>query len=188
MSYYEFQPTDIFRNVLKTHPSSRFTIYSGSIYYNNQIEASGAFMGAPPIGGIQGVSLYELNVDRNATETGLIYPFLTKDGTLSAFKTVSIASFNSDFGYGDIITGSYPLSASLSREYITDSTRRRIRALKNTLNHSKPLSNHHSYNSSLGNKQTQDISLVSVPSIFYGSSIKKGSNCSTPLTTTLKLF
>jgi|7_EtaG_2_1085326.scaffolds.fasta_scaffold00662_18 hypothetical protein len=174
MPYYEFKKTDIFRNVLKTHPANKFLIYSGSVYYNNRIESSGAFTGAPAIGAIQGVSLYELNVDRNADQTGLIYPFVTKDGTLSAFKTISTTSFNSDFGYGDTITGSYPLSASLTREYITDSTRRHIHALKNTLNFYKPMSSHYDYNSSLGNKQTQDISLVSIPSIFYGSSIEKG--------------
>jgi len=47
-------------------------------------------------------------------------------------------------------------------------------ALKNTLNHNMPLSRHYSYSSSFGNKASQSLNLISIPSIFYGSSIKKG--------------
>ena len=49
-------------------------------------------------------------------------------------------------------------------------------ALKNSFNHYKYLSSHYAYSSSvLGhNKETQTSTLISIPSIFYGSSIKKG--------------
>jgi len=105
-----------------------------------------------------------------------IYPFITKDGTLNAFKTVSSSDFMS-FNYGDIITGSYPLFASLSSDpFVNGQDRPRIEALKNTLNYYKHrYSPHVAYSSSLGDKETQALRLISIPSIFYGSSIRKGS-------------
>tara|TARA_R100000008_G_scaffold62339_1_gene39598 strand:+ start:242 stop:1441 length:1200 start_codon:yes stop_codon:yes gene_type:complete len=177
MPIYKFKQNDIFRNVIKAHPSCEFFIHSGSIYYNKEIPISGAFTDFTP-NSAQGpgtISLYELNVDRTTSDTGIIYPFITKDGSLSAFKTVSTTSFNSDFGYGDTISGDYPLSASIRRDYIVDTARKHIKALKNTLNHYRPLSPHYQYSSSYGDKDTQDLSLISIPSIFYGSAIQKGS-------------
>lgn len=102
--------------------------------------------------------------------------FITKDGNLNTFKTVSANDF-SQFQYGDIITGSeYPYSSSVQRYHVyTDQNRTYVDALKNTLDYYVYLSNHYSYSSSLGDKETQEMSLVSVPSIFYGSSIRKGS-------------
>ena len=74
----------------------------------------------------------------------------------------------------DTITGSYPLSASLSRERflvnhgINTPTGSHILALKNTLNYYTPLSDHYAFSSSLGDKSLQELSLLYVPSIFYG--------------------
>ena len=116
------------------------------------------------------ISLYELNVDRNEADTGLIHPFLVKDGDLLKFKSTSIASF-SDASYGDIINGSYPLSSSITRSIITGSSNSQFNALKNTLDYysmqSREFSSAAQYNFTTG-------SLISIPSIFYGSSIKKG--------------
>ena len=134
MPIYKFKQNDILRNVIKSHPSSEFFIYAGCIYHNKEMSVSGAFVDSTPLDAKGGVSLYELNVDRTTSDTGIIYPFLTKDGTLSPFKTVSLTSFNSDFGYGDKITGSYPMTASIRRDYLA-SSRKNIKALKNTLNH-----------------------------------------------------
>jgi len=175
MPIYKFKQNDILRNVIKSHPSAEFFVYNGSIYYNREISVEGQFASSTPNGALGGVSLYELNVDRTADDTGIIYPFMTKDGGLSAFKTVSLTSFNTDFGYGDTITGSYPLTASIRRDYLASTeSKKNIKALKNTLNHYIPLSRHYEYSSSLGDKETQEISLISIPSIFYGSSIQKG--------------
>jgi len=132
------------------------------------------------------ISLHEMNVDRNASASKqLIYPFITKESGISAFKTVSTTNFNSGYLYGEEIEGSYPLSASLSFDLymnadgadIVDGSvnRPRILALKNTLNHYKYLSPHYEYSSALGNKGSDNINIVSIPSIFYGSTIKKGS-------------
>jgi hypothetical protein len=122
--------------------------------------------------------LYEYNVDRPSGQ--LIYPFITKQGSLTTFKTISTKTFNEDFQYGDIMTGSYPLSASITRQYysIEDTSRPRIDALKNTMNFYRANSEHHAYSSDSGtgwNKGVQALNLISIPSIFFGSQIKKGS-------------
>jgi hypothetical protein len=106
----------------------------------------------------------------------LIYPFITKQGSLASFKTISLTDFNSDFSYGDILTSSYPLSASIQREfYQSGEERRRIDSLQTTFDYYLPYSKHYAFSSSLGDKSTQDLNLISIPSIFYGSKIKKGS-------------
>jgi hypothetical protein len=124
------------------------------------------------------VSLYELNVDRPAGEK--IYPFISKKGSLSSFKTITTASFNSDYAYGDQIVGSYPLSASIVREFFASTSTSRtgsnnhLNSLFNTLNYYQPLSSHYAFSGSLGDKGRQDLNLISIPSIIFGSAIKKG--------------
>ena len=177
MPYKKFEQNDRFNNVVRNYPKVKFDIYDSKLYYQNRSQISGAFTGSTPNVDTGFISLYELNVDRNETQTGLIYPFVTKQGTLSNFKTVSTSEFNSDFVYGDVLSGSYPLSSSISREYFPSGFifRPHVQALKNTLNFYTYLSEHYAYNSSLGDKATQEVNLISIPSIFYGSSIKKGS-------------
>lgn len=116
----------------------------------------------------------------------LAYPFITKDGTLNAFKTVSTETY-ADFAYGDIITGSYPYSASISSDpFVANSARPMLDALQNTLNFYKYLTPHYAYTSDFGDKSTQALRLISIPSIFYGSEIEKGTvSCKFYLTGTL---
>lgn len=179
---YKFDENDIFYNRLETHPKYNFFVYKGQTYYNNKTAIAGAFTSSVTCVPTGYVNLYEMNVDRNQSQTGLIYPFITKAGGLSAFKTVSTSQFNSDFSYGDIISSSYPLSASITREFFTiGQSRPHVNALRNTLNYYLPLSRHYAYSSSYGDKSQQKCNLISIPSIFYGSSIEKG-------TINLKMF
>jgi hypothetical protein len=122
------------------------------------------------------LSLHEMNINRidGVGDIGLIHPFITKQGSLESFKTVSTESFQ-NFQYGSEISGSYPDFASISTDYYTATERDRIAALKNTFNHYKTLSKHYSFKNTEWDKATQEIKLVSIPSIFFGSSIKKGS-------------
>lgn len=125
--------------------------------------------------------------------TSSVYPFITKDGSLSSFKTIDTDSFNSDFEFGDIISGNnYPLTATISSEYFVSGAptpsnpKLHLTALKNTLNYYKHLSPHYPYNSQYGNKENLPLRLLSIPSIFYGKNIKKGSvNCKWYVTGTL---
>ena len=188
MPFYKFSQNDIFYNRIKTFPEVTFFMWSGSIYYNN-IFQSGSNTNTP--NGC--LNLYEINVNRSEhlpgdayehmvpTASALAYQFLTKDSGLTSFKTVSTTKFNKDFAYGDLITSSLPMTASISFDYhqpgvpSNNETKPRVRALQNLFNYYTKLSPHYSYNSSLGNKETGSLMLVSIPSIFYGSSIKKGS-------------
>jgi hypothetical protein len=164
--YRKFEKNDVFHNQIKAHPNVNFKIYDGKIYYNNRVSSSDGL----PTGKID---LYENNLNRPAGQR--IYPFITKNGSLTAFKTISTTTFNTDFLYGDTITGSYPLTAGISIDrYVAGQSRPHINALQNTFNNYKPKSNHYSYISSLGDKSTQELKLISIPSIFYGSSIEKG--------------
>ena len=191
MSVYKFKHNDIFYNRIKTYPKFGYYIYNGVSYINNVVASSGSITDTP-IGLKSGfISLYEMNVDRvedkesgrvifgatpyDIKDRGVIYPFIMKDSTLSAFKTVSAGSF-ATFGYGTVMSASYPMTASLRREYYQlGESRPRMTALKNTMNYYTPLSDHYAYDSSLGNKATGALCLVSIPSILYGAAIKKGS-------------
>ena len=174
MSYYKFGENDVFHNIIKTYPKVEFIIYKTKVYYNKEAVDGGVNTSKVlhmPEGHI---SLYEINVDR--AKANLIYPFLTKDGSLSSFKTVTTSKFNSDFLYGDIISSSYPLSASISRDhYAENASRSRMTALKNTINFYKKLSPQFKYSSSDRDLGDVEVNLLSIPSIFYGSSMKKGS-------------
>jgi hypothetical protein len=187
MSIYKFKHNDIVYNRIKTYPKFRFFIYDEQIYINDESNISGSFVSSSRNTSTGQISLYEINVDRavantgrkimyeDVKDTGLIYPFITKDGTLSSFKTVSAGSF-ATFGYGTVMSSSYPLTASLRRKfYQQGAARKHITALRNTLDYYTHKSNHYTYNSSLGDKSNQDLNLISIPSIAFGSSIKKGS-------------
>lgn len=193
MPLYKFKEGDVLHNRIKTYPKNYFLITSGSLFYNRlnpetrTIDSgSNNFINHISRGHI---SLYESNVDRPSD--GLIHPFIEKSSNLSGFRTVLSSSggtlaekqsFQFD-NWADQLTFNYPLSSSISIEYIPSSDtggtdeatpRNRIKALRNTLNFYNKNSRHYSFSSSYGNKGTQDVGLVSVPSIFYGSSIKKG--------------
>ena len=135
---HKFGPDDIFTNRMETHPKSVFTMYHSSIYYNNN-----RHLGENIKDGY--TSLYEYNVDRTSD---LIYPFFVKDGNWLAFPSVSTRNYRSA-AYGDIISGSYPLTASITRQPFDATTypatpaewdtyatnRRELIALQNTMNH-----------------------------------------------------
>ncbi len=123
--------------------------------------------------------------------TNQIYPWISKDSARSAFMTVgtlnngaaTTTNFNVD-QYGKVIAGTYPLSSSIVREYITTpsaSFNKHFWSLTNRLDFYSIRSEHYKVSSSFGNKNTQTLNLISVPSIFYGSQIKPG-------TLSLKLY
>lgn len=175
MSFKKFEENDIFFNQVEAHPQVSFFIHNGTYYLNQEAPISGAFV--DPIKHVPSgyVSLYEMNIDRQPEQ--LIYPFLVKNGTYSSFKTVTNSDFNSQFLYGDILTDSYPLSASISRYYFSQGeSRPYVDALNTALKNKTVHSPHYEVSSSLlGRDFGSDIvNMVSIPSIMYGSSIRKG--------------
>jgi len=114
-------------------------------------------------------------------DTGRIYPWISKDSARSSFNTVGATSYNNEFEYGDVLTGTYPLSASITRERIAvpsssaGTYNARYVALRNSLNFYGLRSEHYKVSSSYGNKDAQILNTIAVPSIFYGTQIKPGS-------------
>ena len=193
MPLYKFGAGDVFYNQIKAHPSSSFYIYSGSAYYRNKATESGSYVSN--VGGIPTghVSLYELNVDRaststartvgpsssaateNVDDTGVIFPWVAKGLQKMAFKGLTRRQFINDYADGDIITGSYMMSSSITRKMygpnagFNDSNKDGA-ALKNSLNYAKRLGQHYDFVSG----SSVFTNVIYIPSIFYGSEIKKG--------------
>ena len=257
MALYKFRSSDIFYNRIQAHQKCEFFINNGNVYYNKKFspgQLSGSFTGSIPSVNTGELSVFELNIDRTVNiatgpddnpenapgsevandlqrPLGSIRPFLIKGaypGNLYKFKNMSDIELRTR-EYGDVITGSYPVAAKISRKLFSETDefdvtgsatsygevrdpnydlydRREIRALKNTLNSYSALSRHYCYifppdleykrydnddggqgdnNNSFPStvdyeaygwdKEQQAINLISIPSIFYGSSIEKGS-------------
>ena len=114
---------------MKAHPKCEFFIFNGQVNYNNIPEQSGAFSAqvrnVPP--GF--ISLYEYNIDKTLLATNAqggpnnyIRPFISKDSARGSFRTaVSTTTPDewSNSGTGDVLYGASPLSASITREYIS---------------------------------------------------------------------
>tara|TARA_B100000427_G_scaffold288038_1_gene262976 strand:- start:776 stop:2476 length:1701 start_codon:yes stop_codon:yes gene_type:complete len=212
---------------------------SGTRYYNNRPRLDGVHVSSVPNVQPGFESLFELNVDRisgslelveEGTETtapDVIYPFIYKSANNNRFRGVNVVTINGQetlfeetVPHGTLLTGTYPMSASIEKEYlapnhvsnakqdIIDAIERRvilpesdtevldmgypektmkgskIAALKNTLNYYTYLSPHYAYESSSmaihsntkvnWNKADQEMGLLSIPSIFYGREIQKG--------------
>tara|TARA_Y100001938_G_scaffold149167_1_gene235117 strand:- start:2946 stop:4130 length:1185 start_codon:yes stop_codon:yes gene_type:complete len=187
MSYYKFDKDDLFINTIRSEPQYSFYIYSGSVYINNvphqtqrKRDLSSETIQGVPKGY---VSLYEWNIDRPSSER--IYPFVYKGSRRESLKTINRQQYQTQYEIGDKITGSYNASASISRDYISSGAslghKRKLHSLKSTLDHYGWMSEHFEFSSSFGDKSKQNIALISIPSVFYGSSIKSG-------TTKLKFF
>tara|TARA_R110002110_G_scaffold205518_8_gene417764 strand:+ start:2538 stop:3764 length:1227 start_codon:yes stop_codon:yes gene_type:complete len=192
MSFKKFEDNDLFINTMRAFPHSEFLIYDSKIYYNNIPDQSGSRHNEVRNTPVGFISLYEYNIDRpvlttgapigtgSIKDTGRIYPWISKDSARSSFKTIGLATYTNEFLNGDILTSSYPLSASITREYITtpyastSSYNKHYVALKNKLNFYAARSLHYKVSSSYGNKDTQTLNLISIPSIFFGSQIKPG--------------
>jgi len=206
MSFKKFEPKDILLNTMKAHPSCEFVIWNGQVYYNNIPQLLGANGGqvrnVPP--GF--ISLYEYNIDKVIDVNNFIYPYIRKDSARASFRT-AIAS-SSEGGWtenewesavnSDILYGEYPLSASISRKYITTPSAsvsascptcgpspsaripegqydKQFVALKNRLNFYGNRSKHYLVTSSFGDKNIQILNMINIPSIFYGTQIQPGS-------------
>ena len=173
MAIFKFTEDDLFINTVEAYPQYSFYTQSGSIYVNNRPHVPG-INATNNIDVPKGfISLYEYNIDRPTNN--YIYPFLIKDGNRVSFRNTTGSAY-SVLTASSIITSSYRMSASISRNYYAIGTvRTKITALKNVFNYYSYLSPHYQFSSSFGDKATQTLNLISIPSILYGSSIKKGS-------------
>ena len=174
MKLKKFTRDDIFHNTIITHPEYEFFVFNKKTYINRESEEAGSFSNKVNNTTQGFVSLYEMNVDR--AESNKIYPFITKDGARTAFRTISTSNFqdNSQFNFGDTITGSYPLTASISRIYVPAAENQNtsyLRSLRNPIELGGYMSKDFNYDTI----SATAANIIEVPSIFYGSQIKKGS-------------
>ena len=185
---HPFGPDDIFQNRMVSMPKFDFVMYNGNAYLNNE----GNVLGQNVITG--NVNLYEYNVDRSdgaggASPSQLIFPFVSRNTGL-VFRTNALSQEQ----YGSLdpsiqqITGSYVLTASISRHLYTATTypfpngtnaqkdayvtsRKELIALQNTLNYYRYLSNSYAYT---GSYVSGTVNLLQIPSSMYGEKIRKG--------------
>ena len=102
MPYKKFNQSDIIYNTIETNPKVSLSIYDSKIYKQNKPQISGAFVESVPNAPPGNISLYELNVDRTKSDTGLIYPFVTR----TFFKPFSRARREHSITYSYHIKGS----------------------------------------------------------------------------------
>ena len=201
MPLHKFGKSDILHNQIKTHPSSTFFVYDSSIYYNNNAVEAGknvTNVNDVPVGH---VSMFELNVDRaanadatavigvsssvppaivlglpehslNVKNTGYIYPFVVKGVQQVGFRDMTRDIYQNDYKAGDILTGSYKMSSSITRQRYSPThqflNNHTGSAIKNSLSFASRLGDHYNIAGDL------EINIIQIPSIFYGSEIKKG--------------
>ena len=155
----KFSENQVFTNFLKTHPRVRVDFHSGNAFYNENVKQGNNVDSGS-------VSLYQINVDRDSGN--LVFPFINKDAAGNSFTVTTNAAYSAA-NPGETINGTYPLTSSITRQYEMSDTNKR--ALKNTLNHYTNLSPAYNYS----NYELTGTNLISIPSIFYGETIKKGS-------------
>ena len=174
MTLFKFHDDDIFINTVEGYPEFRILIHSGAVVIDDVPDQSGSHLSNILDVSDGYISLYERNIDKVPGQKQ--YAYITKDSSRQSFKIYSNAEHNVYFNYdGEHITSSYNHSASISRYYFPyNCARMRLRALRNALDRNKFFSPHYAFNGSFGNKATQIVNLVSIPSILYGQKIKKG--------------
>ena len=170
----------MFHNTIVALPEIEFFVYYRNVFLNLESAVSGNYSNLVKHVSQGHVSLHEINVNRPSGE--LVYPFLTKEGSRTAFKTISTSTFmdSSQFSFGDNMTAGYPLSASISRIYIPSGAetdvlnfqnpqgtsahvnKKYIRALENPIQHSDQLNTFFSY----GSLGTSNVNLVCMVNIL----------------------
>ena len=183
------------------HPEWGFFIYNSEVFINNSQNISGShsenYKGVPP----GYLSLYEINNDRPSTIDKNIFPFVESN---SNYKTRFRKDLNNlvntrksgsstwssaltTINNQDVIAGNYRMSASITRQFLTTSVKtvqgpfgsislnvnHTSSTLKNTAVQYQTI-NPSFKGSDLDAMFTGSINMINVPSIFYGSEIKKG--------------
>jgi hypothetical protein len=236
MSHEEFKPDDIFINRIKAHPELNFFIYDSEVRINNRVNPKGTHASpydwelATSQPGY--LSLFQMNINRSGGSgfvndqvengpKGFVFPWFINSGAnhMQRFRNTSyfdaIKGKRTENGIcfdgplsapGQIVSGSYPMSASITRIFSQDSysytgydsaygcgttavatgVNKYTSALQNVAKKYTPLSKHFCFAgttevSGTGVQNLErdltelDVNIINIPSIFYGSSLKKGS-------------
>ena len=170
MYYKKFNKNDIVHNTIVTHPVYEFFVNNQLVYLNRETEVSGDFSNTVDHVDQGHISLVEMNINRPSDN--LVHPFYVYDSNRqNVFGSIDTTNMLP----GDQIDGVYPMSASISRIYYDHSADpnnlKYIQALRNPIELSGELSSDFSYS----NFDSGDVNVIGIPSIFYGSRVKKGS-------------
>lgn len=173
MALRKFGQNDVFFNVLKTRPHAKFSIFNSNLSYK-------ADFGETVPNGFAGVN------DLNLT-TGSYYRFYVKTNPFDVPANVSSDTFNVG-EYGDVFKQNYPFTSSISVDFYPnlsdlsasqysgyDPDRKRLKVFEPLFKKYKKFSEHYSYVSDFVDYRTDSVCLISIPSVFYGNSISKGS-------------
>ena len=170
MYYKKFNKNDVVYNTVVTHPVYEFFVNNQEVFLNRESEVTGDFSNNIKHVDQGHISITEMNINRPADN--LVHPFYVYTGTReNMFASID----SSPFSPGDEISGVYPMSASVSRIYYDHdgdpNNLKYLQALRNPIDLSGELSSNFSYS----NFEATDVNMIGIPSIFYGSRIKKGS-------------
>lgn len=107
-----------------------------------------------------------------------VYRYIIRGSSAESFKTTEYNTILKS-GYQVSEEQQLPLTTSINIQHFEESfdyTKERLRifALENCLNRNSYMSQHYKFSSQYGDKSTQELSLISIPSVFFGSCIKKG--------------
>jgi hypothetical protein len=170
MYYKKFNKSDIVHNTIVTHPEYEFFINNQEIYLNRESDEAGDFSNTIKHVSQGHISMVEMNVNRPSNK--LVAPFFVYDNLR---QNMFGGQIGANYQSGDHIEGVYPMSASVSRIYYDHSAANNnikyINALRNPIELSGELSSDNDFN----NFNSADTNIIAIPSIFYGSRVKRGS-------------
>ena len=159
-------------NTIVTHPEYEFFINNSSVFLNRETQEDGDFSNKIKHVGKGHISLNEININRPSDS--MVEPFFVWDGireNMFSFSTTEDPRPSP----GQQLPGSYPVSASVSRIYFDNSAAinniKYMHAIRNPIELSGELSSDNKFSNFSGT----DVNMIAIPSIFYGSTIKKGS-------------
>ena len=120
MSYKRFSSKDLVYNVLTTYPKAVFSIASAQIFYQFEKRTQGDFSNDHKHIPQGYLSLHEMNVNRPSDS--LVYPYMFRASDGNTLPTITSAEDLEEIPIGMPITSSYPMSSSISRIYIPDTS------------------------------------------------------------------
>ncbi len=170
MFYKKFKKDDIVYNTIVTHPEYEFFVNNKIVYLNRETTEAGDFSNNIKHIEPGHISLTEVNINRPSDS--LIKPFFIWDGVR---KNMFFSNSTGSLSAGDRIESAYPMSASISRIYHDESAAENNFKYIDALRNPVELSGHLSSKNNFQNISGSDVNVISIPSIFYGSGIKKGS-------------
>jgi len=196
--YYNNEPSQTFDSITNETPGGPDPTLPTNVTASYQVRTLQA------AGKTGFLSLYEYNIartsgsfdnmyTRNDGTVPMIYPYISKDSARASFKTavggntlhgMTPTFYNNEFAVGDVLTASYPQNCTITREFIevpsgspsgdAGAYNAHYMSLVNTFNLYGVRSRHYVVSSSFAQKYNQNLNLIHIPSLFYGTRMLPG--------------